>query len=143
MATIKAYSDFQQSKVLAEILPIETADMKWYFWKSEIDAPKTPTFGYSKDAAENCKSTEVVYLPCWSLEALMEILPESITFEDGITLENGGNQIYELCVYNYDGQRCVDYTGDCEGYPYIAFEEESFVDACYKMIIKLHELNLL
>ena len=137
MATIKSYTDIEQSKVLAEILPLETADMKWYFWKSEIDAPKTPTFGYSKTAAKNCKSTEVVYLPCWSLEALMEILPESIS------PDNGSNQVYQMCVYNYDGQHCVDYVGEVDGDSYMGFAEDSFVDACYKMIIKLHKLNLL
>ena len=57
METIKSYSDLQQSKKLADILPLESADMKWYFWKSEIDAPKLPTFGYSKDAAENYNLT--------------------------------------------------------------------------------------
>jgi hypothetical protein len=73
---MKAYTDIEQSKKLAEILPLESADMKWYFWKSEIDAPKLPSFGYSKNAAENYKSTEAVYLPCWSLAALLGILAE-------------------------------------------------------------------
>ena len=49
---MKAYTDIEQSKKLAEILPTESADMKWYFWKSEIDAPKTPTFGFDKTAAD-------------------------------------------------------------------------------------------
>lgn len=78
MAIIRSYTDIEQSRKLAEILPLESADMKWYFWKSEIDAPKLPTFGYSKDAAENYKSTEAVYLPCWSLTALLSILPKNI-----------------------------------------------------------------
>jgi hypothetical protein len=76
MATIKSYTDLEQSRKLAEILPLESADMKWFFWKSDIDVPKFPTFGYSKDAAENYKSTEAVYLPCWSLSALLELMPE-------------------------------------------------------------------
>ena len=63
MEIVKSYTDLEQSKKLAEILPLETADMKWYFFKSEVGAPKLPTFGYSKDAAEGWESTEVVYLP--------------------------------------------------------------------------------
>lgn len=80
---MKSYTDIEQSKKLAEILPLESADMKWYFWKSEIDAPKLPTFGYSKDAAESYKSTEAVYLPCWSLAALLEQLDAVVTDEYG------------------------------------------------------------
>ena len=76
MATIKAYTDLSQSKVLAKILPLESADMKWFFWKEEIDAPKLPTFGYSKTAAESYKDTEAVYLSCWSFAALFDVLPK-------------------------------------------------------------------
>ena len=73
---MKSYTDLNQSRTLAEFLPHESADMKWCFWKSEIDAPKTPTFGYSKSASEGYKDTEAVYLPCWSLAALLELLPK-------------------------------------------------------------------
>ena len=35
MATIKAYTDLEQSKKLAEILPLETADMFYVAGKGE------------------------------------------------------------------------------------------------------------
>lgn len=134
MATInKAYSDFQQSKVLAEILPLETADMKWYFWKSEIDAPKTPTFGYSKDAAENCKSTEVVYLPCWSLVALLKVIPKHIKNDNVLRIDTDEK---DFSIW-YDEIGC----GVNTKLPDITMENP--VDACYEMIIKLHKMNLL
>ena len=120
---MKAYTNIEQSKKLAEILPPETADMKWYFWKSEIDAPKLPTFGYSKTAAESYKDTEAVYLPCWSLAALLGVLPEI----------QGGKPIIAL-----DDNYIT--------YPHISdlhTKADNIIDACVDMIIKLNEQNLL
>ena len=124
MATIKSFTDLEQSKKLAEILSLDSADMKWYFWKSEIDAPKLPTFGYSKTAAESYKDTEAVYLACWSLSALLKTLNfPSLT-------QNKENE-WEVCVFDHDND---DYIEKIASNP---------VDAAYKMIIKLKELNLL
>ena len=123
MSTIKSYTDILQSRKLAEILPLESADMKWYFWKSEIDAPKLPTFGYSKDAAENYKSTEAVYLPCWSLTALIGVMPEIQGGKPVITLDD-----------NY-----ITYHHMSDLYT----KADNIVDACVAMIEKLNELNLL
>jgi hypothetical protein len=117
---MKSYTDLEQSKKLAEILPLESADMKWYFWKSDIDAPKLPTFGYSKDAAENYKSTEAVYLPCWSLAALFSILPK-------YELNNFGDTI-QLDV----NLEALATEGD-----------ETLLDLVVNMIIHLHELKML
>jgi hypothetical protein len=122
MATIKSYTTVEQSRKLAEILPLESADMKWYFWKSEIDAPKLPTFGYSKDAAENYKSTEAVYLPCWSLAALLGVLPK------GYSLGARTNRKYYVCMTHINHN---------------VSEFDNPVDACYEMILKLHELKML
>lgn len=120
---MKAYTDLNQSKKLAEILPLESADMKWYFWKDEIDAPKLPTFGYSKDAAENYKDTEAVYLPCWSLAALLNIMEQIALFK-----------ISQGWVYKtYIGQKVIDLN---------TYYNEP-IDACYEMIIKLNKLGLL
>ena len=127
MATIKSYTDLSQSKKLAEILPIESADMKWYFWKSEIDAPKLPTFGYSKTAAESYKDTEAVYIPCWSLGALLEVLPMPTLEQD-----KAEDELFWQCsVYNEEGEKlCETYSSDK-------------VDVCYEMVVKLDKLNLL
>lgn len=123
MATIKSYTSVEQSSKLAEILPLESADMKWYFFKSEIDAPKLPTFGYSKDAAENYKSTEAVYLPCWSLTALIGVMPEI----------QGGKPVIAL----YDNYITYQHMSD------LYTKADNLVDACVAMIEKLNELNLL
>ena len=136
MATIKSYSDLQQSKKLAEILPLESADMKWYFWKDEIDAPKTPTFGYSKTAAESYKDTEAVYLPCWSLASLLEQFPYELCDDDGNSSYlqmNKEDDVYQL-VYE-------DPHGDFESIETDRYEH--FVDACVEMILKLKGFNIL
>ena len=124
MVTIKSYTDLEQSKKLAEILSLDSADMKWYFWKSEIDAPKLPTFGYSKTAAESYKDTEAVYLACWSLSALLKTL-------NFPSLTQNKEDEWEVCVFDHDND------------DYIEEKASNPVDAAYKMIIKLKELNLL
>jgi len=130
MTTIKSYTDLQQSKKLAEILPLESADMKWYFWKSEIDAPKLPTFGYSKDAAENYKSTEAIYLPCWSLTALMNFIESLGKVE--INFNCSSNKYWVNVHFESIGSFCQDH----ELY-------DSKIDALIAIIKKLKSRNLL
>lgn len=62
MATIKSYTDLEQSKKLAEILPIESADM----WYSIVD-----------NEAFICLEHHDEYkqIPCWSLSALLKVMP--------------------------------------------------------------------
>ena len=126
---MKSYTDIEQSKKLAEILPLESADMKWMYWKSEIDTPKVPTFGYGKFAAE-CynNNTEGVYLPCWSLAALLSVLPDNC----GVDKE-GGKYVasYIFASYIFISNECGAYTKD------------NPIDACYEMIMYFHKLNLL
>ena len=122
MATIKAYTDLSQSERLKEILPPESADMKWYFRKDEIDAPKTPTFGYSNAAAESCKDTEVVYRPAWSLAALFSVLPEGTRL-----LKSSTGDTYHC---------------DCPKGNIDKWYDNS-VDAAFELIVKLHEQKLL
>lgn len=127
---MKAYTDLEQSRKLAEILPLESADMKWYFWKSEIDAPKLPTFGYSKDAAENYKSTEAVYLPCWSLTALMNFIESLGKVE--INFNCSSNKYWVNVHFESIGSFCQDH----ELY-------DSKIDALIAIIEKLKSRNLL
>jgi len=122
MATIKSYTSLEQSKKLTEILPIESADMKYpYFGNAEWG--ETPRFGEPLEYSGNKDK------PCWSLAALLGVLPK---------IDN-----YRLEIRHIDNNYCCCYTernnvGDL--YWYYA---DNPVDACYEMIIKLHELNLL
>lgn len=131
----RAFTSLEQSKKLAEILPIESADLKWFFWEEESNAAKTPSFGYRKTVAESYKDTGAVYLPCWSLAALLEQLKTKIQLEN--------KQILFLYINKYnDVNYDIRYTNSWSGEVLIA-EADNLVDACYEMIIKLHELNLL
>lgn len=55
---MKAYTDLEQSKKLAEILPIESADMH-----------------YLSGIARLGKSYSETQTPCWSLSALLKAIP--------------------------------------------------------------------
>jgi len=115
---MKAYTDIEQSKKLAEILPIESADM--YYTCGDI-AP---------DVMVGCKQDYMCYTICWSLAALLDVLPLVETHK-----QTDGHKIYYY----------VDLYMKRKGKEiYLSTERhESLVDACYEMIIKLSELKLL
>ena len=71
MATIKSYTDIEQSKKLAEILPLESSDGYWDF---QIDGYKliADELGYYKNDSE---------IPCWSLAALLKLIPNFNMFK--------------------------------------------------------------
>ena len=64
MATIKSFTDLQQSKKLAEILPLESADMYYAY------GAKAPDIMIGSKQDYRC------YTMCWSLVALLACLPE-------------------------------------------------------------------
>ena len=68
---MKICTDLEQSKKLAEILPIESADMMWDDW-SLIDEGWKSIVGYypeiEKDYGRKC-------YPAWSLAALIDMFP--------------------------------------------------------------------
>lgn len=62
MAMIKSYTNLEQSKKLAEFLPLESADM-YYLYNIPYAIPY--------------KNRIDVATPCWSLAALFEIIPNA------------------------------------------------------------------
>ena len=75
---MKAYTDIEQSKKLAEILPLESADMHYVL----IDTDK------NKYSAGLGKYIGILpHYPCWSLAALLDILNEQ-----DFTIKAIGNQ---------------------------------------------------
>ena len=118
----KAYTNIEQSKKLAEILPIESADMGWYYSCNPQAARNQMWVGTKPENAD---------VPCWSLAALFDILPKFI-----------GD--YGKCLYYDVGGYYCGYIDD--GNFMLTIQEtkaDNPVDACYEMILKLHELNLL
>ena len=119
MATIKNYTDISQSKKLAEILPLESADTIWDL--TNPDLPTIRAIPY-EDSDYNNKYLNII--PCWSLAALLGVLP------------------YPSLHKTFAGWRCDSY--DKEGKTCKLGENtDNPVDACYEMIVKLHELKML
>lgn len=70
---MKSYTDIEQSKKLAEILPIESADMGWYYSLNPQAARNQMWVGTKTENAD---------IPCWSLVALLKELPDTILGKD-------------------------------------------------------------
>ena len=134
---MKSYTDIEQSKKLAEILPLESADMWWNFYSVttddttpqiiHLDTPWVGNFNWD-NKPDN--------IPCCSLAALLEQLDEEITDENGndynltIVKENLQYQLYYHDSWGQAEDIETDYYDD-------------MVDACVEMIVKLHEQKLL
>ena len=124
MATIKSFTLLEQSKKLAEILPLESADMYHFIHGNNSD---TVRIGYDKTEAEFYSKTELEYVPCWSLAALLEILDYPQLSKDKL----GSGKV---------GWMVSVYPNDCR---YDSCWHDNPVDTCYELILKLHELKML
>ena len=68
---MKAYTSLKQSKELAKILPLESADMFWY--RDAVTTEANPRIMNSMQVPE---LQSMYYSPCWSLSALLNYLRE-------------------------------------------------------------------
>ena len=128
----KAYTDLSQSKKLAEILPLESADQTWEriaIAGANLNVPEEIQYRHNGDML--FKYYSGIGTPCWSLAALFGILPKFI-----------GD--YGKCLYyDVDGYYC-GYMDD--GNFMLTIQEtkaDDPVDACVEMIVKLHKLKML
>ncbi len=127
----KAFTSLEQSRKLAEFLPIESADMCLNI--SQLTNMKPLMTPYCKfKEFFNMEETPDFLIPCWSLASLLELLPKR--YNDNTVYIPLVGKYYEgdkfICGYFGDG--LLDWTFG-----------ETPVDACYKMIVKLNELKLL
>ena len=121
---MKSYTDLEQSKKLAEILPVESADM--YYWCGEqirIGSYKAINIDYD--------------IPCWSLAALLDIIPKEVKIKEQkyapyLFPITDGHWLYKLW---HNSSEIIKSP--------ISIWCDNPVDACYAMILKLHKLNLL
>jgi len=131
MATIKRYTDIEQSRKLAEILPLESADMA--YWKKSYRPNDYAIMAHhTKELQDGFEAKGMEYIPCWSLAALLDIIPKRIKKYNVLRTD-----ISEDFAIWYDE---VGYGVNNE-LPVVT--KEYAVDACYEMILKLHGLNLL
>ena len=118
---MKSYTNLEQSKKLTEILPIESVDM--YYSDNEYPKPITKyhiTYANVLYGSYDIHYFDIYgYVPCWSLAALLNVLPSS-------TLDSSNDHHYRLhCMERYT-----------EWY-------DNAIDACVAMIEKLYKINLI
>ena len=126
---MKAYTDIEQSKKLAEILPLESADM--YIYKN-IFFGALSCFNGTTQVGEYVKLTdkENKAYPCWSLAALLSVLPDSI-YDN--TDKYSQLEFSKISVAYHDMNDGIK----------VGSIKDNLLDACYEMILKLHEQNIL
>ena len=83
MTIIKSYTDLEQSKKLAEILPIESADMYYHYDNDFGELESIPTITEEDDHFALFSKD----VRCWSLAALLSVFPPYLfEYERGIDL---------------------------------------------------------
>ena len=116
MATIKSYTDIEQSHKLAEILPLESADM---YYPNRTDVKYQGALPIEFKYGNPLLSQEIA---AWSLAALLDILPKIHNLRPILDLEENSIQYSGIDLYITAG---------------------SPIDACYELILKLHKRKLL
>ena len=143
---MKAHTDLEQSKKLAEILPLESADHHYVrkvtdFMGKPVDGkwsiPKygCPNSEHANYMVQNFTSYEVI--PCWSLAALLDQLEDVICDEDG-------NE-WELVLKKENVQYDIYYLNICGEQDNIELDRfyDDLIDCCFQMIFTLKQRNLL
>ena len=139
MTTIKSYTNLEQSKKLAEILPIESADMCLTF----VNNRWNPVWGkaddiyqlhkdnyepdYTKDEYIDFDEYEPKVIGCWSLAALISVLPGTITSNDGIA--------FELNIK----KNIIEYSNPSLYLVYKSVKSDNLIDGCYEMVVWLKQ----
>lgn len=111
---MKSYTDLEQSKKLAEILPIESADIHYervYFEGKQSD--------WFVKLGSPIKSDDII--PCWSLATLLEYM---------------NRNFYNISL-NYCGSEYTISFDDSERYKTIT--KDYSIDAAFEMIVWLKE----
>lgn len=119
---MKSYTDLKQSKKLAEILPLESADMWWLYITAQ---GKHIAMMYEEPDPHYLTRMESygiknAAIRCWSLAALLGVLPNGI-----------------------GSFKTVDGEFYCLSNDYMTKNYDNPIDACYELILNLHELKLL
>lgn len=113
---MKSYTSLEQSKKLSKILPVETADRLYGY-----DIPHSIPYSFRIGVAE----------PCWSLCALLDVLDKTAYLID------------ENASVHLSSYKTINWTVRIDNSDLEPITEADPIDACVRMILKLHELNLL
>ena len=134
---MKSYTDIEQSKKLAEILSLESADAKYGYiapyeysdrmYDEGYDEIPYPIAFIKKDYSNFFVEEYDDELPCWSLAALLNVLPNGI---DVIKEEADTENERYMCTIGINDDIISTFANNP-------------VDACVEMIEKLHNLKML
>ena len=132
---MKAYTDIEQSKKLAEILPIESADMYFHGHQSILNPKEWEYEDEPKVRHEYISFDDKrIFHPCWSLAVLLELMPSQI-------VENA-------IIYGLSFWKGHDINGNTYCFEYLnngfLYETETYynpIDAAFEMICWLKENN--
>ena len=119
---MKSYTDIEQSKKLVKILPLDSSDM--CYRKGRFTDKYLPDLKCYKYARE-LYAGYIKIIPAWSLAVLLDMLKDNIKIEKTLLGQS------DIFTYSIIG----------DGYDYKTHEHEELIDACYEMIVKLHEKN--
>lgn len=126
--------DYEQ-KYKEALCRAKTFYKRWIAWfekqKDACDREYVDTYrrgiedAFKKQGGQTQLGYEHEELPEKDLEDLFQALPESIVDEKS-------HQVYELCVYHYDGQCVVDYLGEIYHDSLYTFVGDTLYDAIEK-----------
>lgn len=142
---MKSYTDIEQSKKLAEILSHESADNTWTQYAICGNALNVPEEMQYIHQETPYRLYSGIGIPCWSLAALLEQLPNEISTEDcfachyqiDIRKYDGGNNttLYQIAYGNNRGSSGSWHDMINTG------EKENLIDCCVQMILNLNKLK--
>ena len=122
---MKSFTTIEQSLELAKFLPKESADMVYLLW---------PTKGYLLTVLtqENITDVDNTDILCWSMRALMQVLPPVYTDKDGndLYLTIRKTELWSM-GYEHGLERDLWQYG------------HEPVDMLYNLIIELHKREIL
>jgi hypothetical protein len=123
---MKSYTDLEQSKKLAEILPIESADMHSEAVDDEGNMVFVVVCGLGDKNKSNYGS------PVWSLAALLNILNSIDGWYPGIDAQVDDENLWQICMFSYETGSDIS----------TAALNKELVDVCYEVILKLKEKKI-
>ena len=132
---MKSYTDLEQSEKLAEILSIETADGTWVRIAIAGESLGVPEELQYRHSEMPFKLYSGIGIPSWSLAALLTTIPYAIRKSD--------NEFYRLGIDKGYNDYAIWYSNNGLTVNDLDVTSDIFVDTCVKMILKLHEQNLL
>ena len=142
MATTKAnidnkrkfFTSIEQSKELEKFLQQESADMYYLYWKEDNHLANPDPF--VADGTEEREDGLYTYLSSWSLGALLNTIPQEIFDGEYIINITEGSDNRWIITYDHYENRNHSYYG-------LSSSADNLVDACVKIITRLHELKIL